>query len=60
MRNRFELYEKNEERSNNWLRLHGYAMVRFCGKRKRMSHSERVNLPFPVFKGKGKENKRNK
>lgn len=32
--------------SNNWLKLHGYAMRRFSGKRKHLSHRECVKLPF--------------
>lgn len=32
--------------SNNWLKLHGYAMIRRPGRRKK-SHKEHVNLPFP-------------
>lgn len=47
MKSRFEIYE---EKSNNWLHIHGYAMARFGGKRKRSTHRERVNLPFPDYK----------
>ena len=32
--------------TNNWLKLHGYAMIRRPGRRK-MTHFEHVNLPFP-------------
>lgn len=32
--------------SNNFLKLHGYAMIRRPGRRK-MTHFEHVNLPFP-------------
>lgn len=46
MKSRFEadgLY------SNNWLRLHGYAMGRFGGKRKRMSMTDYSRLPFRKY-----------
>lgn len=33
--------------SNNWLKLHGYALIRSSGRRKHETHFELVNLPFP-------------
>lgn len=33
--------------SNNWLKLHGYALIRSSGRRKHKTHYELVNLPFP-------------
>lgn len=54
MKSMFELYE---EKSNNWLHLNGYAMARFGGKRKRSTHRERVNLPFPDYKDLKKRNR---
>ena len=41
--------------SNNWLKLHGYAMIRFLGRRKHQTHFELVNLPFPEL---GRKKKR--
>lgn len=35
------------EASNNYRKLHGYAMSRSSGKRKGMSVRERISLPFP-------------
>lgn len=32
--------------SNNYLRMHGYAMARFNGKRKHMSLREKLSVPF--------------
>lgn len=55
MKSRFELYE---EKSNNWLRIHGYAMERFSGKRKRITYSERADLPFSDYKDLQKIRKR--
>ena len=43
MKSRFEadgLY------SNNYLRMHGYAMARIGGRRKRMTLRERMSVPF--------------
>lgn len=45
-------FEADSFYSNNWLRLHGYAMARFCGKRKCMSVTEAAMLPFPDFQSK--------
>lgn len=42
--------EVNSEHSNNWLRMHGCAMGRFGGKRKRMSAADYHRLPFPIEK----------
>lgn len=35
------------EASNNYKKLHSYAMYRRGGKRKKMSIRERISLPFP-------------
>lgn len=35
------------EASNNYRKLHSYAMCRRGGKRKKMSVRERISLPFP-------------
>lgn len=44
MKSRFELLFYP---SNNWLRLHGYAMRRCKGNRKRASIREMIDFPFP-------------
>lgn len=40
-------FEANSSYSNNWLRLHGYAMGRLGGKRKHISIADYARLPFP-------------
>lgn len=47
-------FEADSLYSNNWLRLHGYAMGRFGGKRKRMSIAECARAPFGKSPVKGK------
>lgn len=39
-------FEADSLYSNNYLRLHGYAMARFGGKRKHMSLREKLCIPF--------------
>ena len=40
--------------SNNWLRMHKYAMARFKGKKKHCSYASYARLPFPDEKYKNK------
>lgn len=40
-------FEADSLYSNNYLRMHGYAMARFGGKRKHMSLREKLSVPFP-------------
>lgn len=40
-------FEADSLYSNNYLRLHGYAMSRFMGKRKKMTIREKLCIPFP-------------
>lgn len=40
-------FDADAMHSNNWLRMHGFAMSRFCGKRKRMSMADYYSVPFP-------------
>lgn len=40
--------------SNNWLRMHKYAMARFKGKKKHCSYASYSCLPFPEEKYKNK------
>ena len=46
-RSRYELERFQLPYSNNWLKLHGYAMIRLSGVRRRPTHFKLVNLPFP-------------
>lgn len=46
-RSRYELERFQLPYSNNWLKLHRYAMIRISGVRRRPTHFELVNLPFP-------------
>lgn len=39
-------FDADAMHSNNWLRMHGFVMSRFCGKRKRMSMADYRSLPF--------------
>ena len=40
-------FEADSLYSNNYLRLHGYAMIRRSGKCKHMSLKEKLSVPFP-------------
>ena len=40
-------FEADSLYSNNYLRLHGYAMCRRKGRRKQMTLRERLCVPFP-------------
>lgn len=55
-------FEANSLYSNNWLRLHGYAMGRLGGKRKHMSIADYARFPFPEcfpeYSNKGNKGKR--
>ena len=44
--------------TNNWLKLHGYAMIRHCGARRHPTHFRLVNLPFPELVRKKKRFKK--
>lgn len=47
-------FEADSLYSNNWLRLHGYAMGRFGGKRKHISIADFNRLPFGKVSNKGR------
>lgn len=48
------LYDK----TNNWLKLHGCSMRRSCGAKKRMSETEKINLPFKSSRKADRKSKR--
>ena len=57
-RSRYELECFQLPYSNNWLKLHRYAMIRISGRRKHKTHFELVNLPFPELVRKKKRFKK--
>lgn len=39
-------FEADSLYSNNYLRMHGFAMIRRCGKSKYMSLRDKLDVPF--------------
>lgn len=44
--------------SNNSRRMHGYPMIRCCGRRRKITFTELCNLPFPPLTRKKKRYRR--
>lgn len=45
-------------KSNKWLKFHGFNMTRRCGEKRRMSETEKINIPFRISRKADRKDKR--
>lgn len=42
---------------NNWLKMHGFPMRRFGGRKRKITETDKIRLPFPISKKKDRSHR---